>query len=542
MTEDKTTPDPIGLSTRRSPRPPLEELPLFIALQRKPGEPPRGRVRSTWKMPTAEAAETAPEGEAPSETPQPSVAKAWAPRAVPASDLVRAAQAHPRSDIDWKLVAALRVQVSERLADARAFASWDAAEQHRQGWQVIRKLLDEDAADTLARGEQIRPAAEQEALARAVFDAVFRMGRLQPLLDNPRIENIMITRCDRVMVEYDDGTLGEVDPVAESDEELAEFLAFVSARSDNPRPFDRANPTLHLKLADGARRAADLHTAWISVVIRRHRVVRVTLDDLVERGTLSPVMADFLKACVKARKSIVVSGIQGAGKTTLVRALCAEIDPNEPIGTFETEYELFLHELLDQHRVVHAWEARSGSGERGPDGRIAGERGSDEQIHSSFRFSLARQIIGEIRGKEVWQMVLLMESGPGSISTTHAATAQATMRKLVTCAMQAGPQVSQELAALKLADTIDIVVHLNCDIVPATGDQLARKHRYVSEILEITPGEHPRGYGTNTIFSRLPGRCAVANTRPDSLWDDLIAAGFNALGFERELSENRRGA
>ena len=153
-----------------------------------------------------------------------------------------------------------------------------------------------------------------------------------------------------------------------------------------------------------------------------------------------------------------------------------------------------------------------------------------------------RQIIGEIRGSEAWQMVLLMESGAGSISTTHAANAKATMRKLVTCAMQAGPQVSMELAAAKLADAVDIVVHLNCDILPAAGGKLARKHRYVSEILEVTPGERPQGFATNTIFAPVPGRCAVAHTRPDSLWDDLIAKGFNALGFERELGENRRQA
>src|SRR3546814_19824860 len=74
-----------------------------------------------------------------------------------------------------------------------------------------------------------------------------------------------------------------------------------------------------------------------SVVIRRHRLMQLTLDDLVKRGMLSPLLASFLRAAVRARKSIVVSGCQGAGKTTLVRALCSEIDEYEAIGTFETE-------------------------------------------------------------------------------------------------------------------------------------------------------------------------------------------------------------
>jgi type IV secretory pathway ATPase VirB11/archaellum biosynthesis ATPase len=413
-------------------------------------------------------------------------------------------------------------------------------EQEAQGWAVIRKVLDEDSADALAAGQKLRSPVEQEALAQAVFDAVFRLGRLQPLVDDPSIENVMITRFDQVIAEYSDGTMRQVEPVADSDQELADFLAFLAGRADNPRPFTPANPSLHLTLDGGSRLAASRDTAGLSVVIRRHRVREVTLGDLVDLGSLSHVAADFLKAAVKARKSIVVSGSQGAGKTTLVRALCAEIDPWEPIGTFESEFELFLHEFPEKHRVVHAWEARTGSGERTHDGRAAGARTIAEQIVDSFRYNLGRQILGEIRGPEVWSMVKLMESGSGSISTTHAASAQAAMRKLITCAMEV-PQVSQELAAAKLADTIDLVVHLHCEPHrdPDHG-QNGRKSRYLAEILEITPGERTRGFATNTIFAPTPGACAVAKTRPDGLWDDLIAAGFDALGFERELAENRR--
>ena len=109
-----------------------------------------------------------------------------------------------------------------------------------------------------------------------------------------------------------------------------------------------------------------------SVVIRRHRLMHVTLDDLVAREMMTPTAASFLRAAVRARRSIVVAGAQGAGKTTLVRALCAEIDALEAIGTFETEYELHLHEL-GRHKIVHAWESRPGSGERGS-GRPPGRR------------------------------------------------------------------------------------------------------------------------------------------------------------------------
>ena len=183
---------------------------------------------------------------------------------------------------------------------------------------------------------------------------------------------------------------------------------------------------------------------------------------------MTPTAASFLRAAVRARRSIVVAGAQGAGKTTLVRALCAEIDAMEAIGTFETEYELHLHEL-GRHKVVHAWEARPGSGERGADGRQAGEFTLDEALVDSFRFNLSRQIVGEVRGKEIWAMIKAMESGTGSISTTHAADAVAAVRKLVTCAMEAGPHVTQGLATSKLAATVDLIVQLSMETKAVPG-------------------------------------------------------------------------
>ena len=275
------------------------------------------------------------------------------------------------------------------------------------------------------------------------------------------------------------------------------------------------------------------------MVVRRHRVRRVTLDDLVEWGTVSPVMASFLAAAVKARRSIVVSGGQGDGKTTLVRALCAEIDPWEVIGTFETENELFLHELPDQHRIVHAWEERPGSGEHAGTGRTPGERRTPEQVIDSFRFILARQILGEIRGPEVWSMIKLMESGAGSLSTTHAADAYATMRKLITCAMEAGPHVTMQLAATKLADTIDFIVQMRCEIVSSgTG---RRKVRRVAEILAVEPGEEQQRYSLTSIFRSVQDVCGVADTPPPApLLKQLNEHGFDYAGFLAEADAHPR--
>jgi Flp pilus assembly CpaF family ATPase len=442
---------------------------------------------------------------------------------------------HPRhaadTSVDWSLVAALRAQASEQLSQGLAAnrGRLDKAAQEELGRSIVLDLIESTVAERVNAGGTTPTVTEHHAMARAVFDSLFRLGRLQPLVDDDRIENIIIAGHDNVMLEFIDGSLIEGPPVADSDEELIDFLVFLASRSEvNARGFSEAQPRLHLRLDGGARLAA---AAWVtpkpSVVIRRHRLMQVTLDDLVARQTLTPVAASFLRAAVKARKSILVAGSQSAGKTTLVRALCAEIDPLEAIATFETEYELHLHEL-GRHKIVHAWEARPGSGERGSDGRQAGEFTLDEALVDSFRFNLSRQIVGEVRGKEIWAMIKAMESGTGSISTTHATDAVAAVRKLVTCAMEAGQHVTQELATSKLASTIDLIVQLELETSTANGTP--HRRRWVSEIISLAPGERETGYATTHVFA--PGSDGVA--RPAVLPDEyraLARHGFDLAAY-----------
>ncbi len=499
------------------------DLPMFT----DPGTLEEGRVRSTFRYPAPARVDATPPTApvVPLHRVKPATQSAFGPVAVP--------------DADWALVARMRTEVARRLAEQIGEARWNREAEEAEGAAIIRQLLEEDTAEEIVRVGRARSVAEQEVLAKAVFDAMFGLGRIQPLLDDTRVENIMIAGYDHVLVELADGTLWEMPPVAENDAELAALLERLASRSENPRSFTPASPSLHLVLPGGERLAGARDTARVSVVIRRHRIRKVALDDLVEWGTLSPTLAGFLAAAVKARLCIVVSGEQGAGKTTTLRALCAQISRLEPVGTFESEYELFLHEMPDQHAIVHAWESREGSGERLPDGRLAGSRTAAQQIIDSFRFNLGRQILGEIRGEEVWSMVKLMESGSGSISTTHSGSAEQTMRKLVTCAMEAGSQVSQDLASTKLGETVDLVVHIACDTLPGPDGSAGRKHRYVQEVLAVSPGERPRGYATTQVFAPVPGGCAVAHIIPEELRARLVAGGFDLVGFETEAAEGR---
>ena len=439
-------------------------------------------------------------------------------------------------EIDWQQVAMLRSLASDQLTSALGEQRGLDQETERElGRSIIQELLQTGAADRIHDGETTWTMNEQDALAVAVFNALFGLGRLQPLVDDETAENVVITGCDNVWIEQADGTLIKVAPVADSDEELLDFLSFIATRSEaSARSFSSANPRLHMRLDGGSRLAA---AAWVtarpSVVIRRHRLMRITLDDLVDRNMITPNQATFLRAAIKARKSIVVAGPQGGGKTTLVRALCAEINPWEAIGTFETEFELHLHEFKEAHPIVHAWEARPGSGEIGPDGRQAGEFTLDEALYDSFRFNLSRQIVGEVRGREVWAMIKAMESDAGSISTTHARDGEAAIRKLVTCAMEAGSHITKELATSKLADTIDLIVQVNLETVPLGNDKW-RRTRWVSEILHVAPGEMAKGYATTHVYRPNPrGGPAIPGTLPDEL-QSLEEFGFDLGGYLAE--------
>ena len=146
----------------------------------------------------------------------------------------------------------------------------------------------------------------------------------------------------------------------------------------------------------------------------------------------------------------------------------------------------------------------------------------DEALYDSFRFNLSRQIVGEVRGREVIAMIKAMESGAGSISTTHAANAEAALRKLVTCAMEAGAHVTHEYATRAIAENIDLVVQLQLETTPLAGGA-ARRDRWLSEIIAVTPVSGK--YATTHVFSagpagsRSPGCCPMST----GIWSGMAS-------------------
>ena len=227
--------------------------------------------------------------------------------------------------MDHALVRRLRTEVAEQIAsqrrdDAVLGLAMSPEDERQYARSLIARALASHARLELESGRLPPTAEEEEDLAAAVHAALYGVGRLQPLLDDPMVENVDINGCDRVFVGYADGRELMLDPVAETDEELVELVQTLAAYSGlSSRPFDTANPQLDLRLPDGSRLSAVMEVCRRPVVsIRRARLPKVFLSDLVGNGTLDEGMAAFLRAAVMARKN---RPLQIAGTAVLAVAL-----------------------------------------------------------------------------------------------------------------------------------------------------------------------------------------------------------------------------
>ncbi|MFJ1839808.1 CpaF family protein [Streptomyces sp. NPDC088175] len=370
---------------------------------------------------------------------------------------------------------------------------------------------------------------EDEALRRAVYDLLYRAGRLQPYLDDDRVEDIIIQGPNEVWLDYGDGARRMVGPVADSEEELLELLRELARSSgQNERTISTANPTLALSLQDGSRLQAISGLGPMTyAVIRRHRVSHAGLDELVGLGTIDPVLREFLGACVRAEKNIMIAGKQKAGKTTLLRAMLREFDPECRFATIQTEDELFAHDN-GYHRQVVSLVGRESNGEKDAVGRGAGEVTLLDLMHPALRMSLERIVVGEVRGPEVVAMMQALTNGSGgNLCTIHARRPDIIFDRIAELYALAQGNLSEQLAYRQTANGLDFIVYVDMTDETQIG---GRRHRYISHVLELTGiGESGRP-STNEIFS--PGTeygelRAVPRMDPGCI-DDLRRVGFDS--------------
>ncbi|MFE7573170.1 CpaF family protein [Streptomyces sp. NPDC057521] len=432
----------------------------------------------------------------------------------------------PQATVDHRVAGEIKKRVADRLAqEIKASARMSPESQAQRG----RALINEAVAvwsDAIAveRGASTTQA-EDAALASAVYDMLFRAGRLQPYLDDERVENILINGYDEVWLDYGDSGRVRVAPVADSDEELQEMLRDLARRTgQSERTLSTADPFLALRLADGSRlQAVTGVTPKTFVTIRRHRVKDVDLDGMIQLGAIDETLAAFLAAAVRAEKNIMITGEQAVGKTSLLRALLKEIDPDERFATIETEFELFAH-TNGFHRQVVPMESRESNGERGADGRGAGEITLLDLIHRALRMSLSRVVVGEVRGQEIVAMMQAMTNGKGgNLCTIHARRPEIVFDRIAELYLLAQDNMTEQLAYRQAANGLDFIVFVSMrDETRIEG----KRHRFVSHVLEVTGmGENGRP-ATNRIFAPRPGEPrAVPHMHPSCL-EDLVRVGF----------------
>lgn len=450
--------------------------------------------------------------------------------------------------VPYEVIAELRHQASLKVSQAAAAdGTMSDGDRRQHGIKIISETVSEWAIKYAATGQPPLTIEQEGTLRRAVYDELFRAGRLQPLLDDPNVENILING-DKVRVDYSDRPSQMWEPIAPSDAELVRLINHIARMGgQGERALTPATPNLNMRLADGSRLAASYGiTPRPQIVIRRHRTRGQGLDDLVKLGSIDSTLAAFIKASVKARKNIIIVGSQGVGKTSLLRAAAREIPRTERVGTLESEYELYLHEDPDGPEVV-AYEGRESNGERGPDGRLQGELTLSDLFPQLLRMSLRRIIVGEVRSKEVVPMLHAMNEGEGgSMCTLHARSASLSIERLTTLCLEAGIGMSEQLALRLIAQAVDLVVFIRLvdetELVDSSGKP-GRKHRFVSHVMEITGiGENGRPSHQMIFEPREQDGHREPRAVPQMMPSPTYLADIERVGFDRSLLMQPWGA
>jgi pilus assembly protein CpaF len=431
------------------------------------------------------------------------------------------------SIVDGSLVAKLTRAVGEQLADDRLARSesrrrgLDPADERQLARRLLAEQLDRLASSRLTAGNDPLDGDAEQAVADAVLDAVFGLGRIQPLLDDPEINDIHIRGNERVWVKLRDGRRVQRDPVVDVDDELVDLVRQVAARNGRgERRIDAASPELNLQLPDGSRLFAVIEvSARPSVIIRRHRFELSSLDELVDLGTVDGLLADFLSAAVRARRNIIISGGTGSGKTTMLRALLNEVPAFERIVTIEDAYELGIDRFAELHPDHDMLQARPANIE----GR--GEITLLDLTRMALRMDPDRVVVGEVRGAEAFPMLLAMSQGNnGSMCTMHADSTRSVFPKLAAYVSMAETGLPVDTVNLLLANSLHLVVHI----------ELVRGERRVLSVREVVDAENGR-IVSNEVFHCGPDGVV----EPGAPLRETTAALLEEQGFDTRLLVRR---
>ncbi|MFZ5809021.1 MAG: CpaF family protein [Chloroflexota bacterium] len=290
----------------------------------------------------------------------------------------------------------------------------------------------------------------REQLIKDVFVEVYGLGVIQPFLDDSQVSEIMVNGAKKVYVEKE-GRIVKTNVTFEND---AQVIALIE-RVIRPlgRRIDPDHPAVDGRLPDGSRFNAIIPPVAIdgpSITIRKFARERLTVEKLIEFGSLTPAVAEFLHACVVARLNIVISGGTGSGKTTLLNVLSGFIPEHERIVTIEDSAEL----QLNQEHVVRL-ETKP------PDLEGKGEVRIRDLVRNALRMRPDRIVVGECRGGEALDMLQAMNTGhDGSMTTLHANTPRDALSRLETLTLMAGMDLPIRIVREQIASAVDMIIQI----------------------------------------------------------------------------------
>jgi pilus assembly protein CpaF len=339
----------------------------------------------------------------------------------------------------------LALGLRRRLVEEAERASEPVSDDIRSLRERIAQLV-RDQAEPLDE-------AQRALLVERVLSSTVGLGPLEPLMSDPKIDEIMVNGPEIVWVERA-GRIERTDVEFASEDDLLHLIERILSAVG--RRVDEASPLADARLSDGSRVNCVIPPLSLDgplLTIRRFRRRSFSAEDLVENGTLTDELREFLARCVRARANIVVSGGTGSGKTTMLNVLSSWIDGAERIITIEDAAEL----RLQQSHVLRL-ESRPANLEG------EGEVTIRQLVRNALRMRPDRIVVGEVRGAEALDMLQALNSGhDGSMTTVHSNSAADALRRIETLALMADVELPHAAVRQQLASALDAVVHLERD-------------------------------------------------------------------------------
>ena len=378
------------------------------------------------------------------------------------------------------------------VSDYEAFANKELLDELRN--KIIQNLIDNNINNEIGINSYVKKeidkvlegydltVVERSYINNLIDNEINGYGPITELLDDPNITEIMVNGINDIYIEIDGKILKDNSISFINEDHIIRTIQRLIQQVG--RTIDTSSPMVDARLSDGSRLNAIIEPLSIRgpvLTIRKFKKELDTIEDFLRNGTLTPYMARFIEACVKSKMNIIVCGGTGSGKTTLLNVMSSFINNDERIITIEDAAEL----RLEQNHVI-SLETRTSNYEG------TGEVTIRDLVINSLRMRPDRIIVGEVRGKESFDMLQAMNTGhEGSMTTIHANGPKDSLNRLETLVLMAGMEIPIKAIREYIENAIDIVINIS---------RLTDGKRKVTSICEVV-GIEKEEIKLNEIFA-----------------------------------------